>query len=167
MDILTLTSQYMYIFMLGRSNAIILGHSFQHLRHFRFWRPFWIFRFQPFFDRKLRSKSVNDAYFRSQEVKTYQIGYFTWKNSFICKKWHFGGHFVLFDPVFLPEVDNVESWTTIPNLVMKNTTHIPNYKKIGLKLWPWQCYRFSDKYGGRDVINYVNELKHKRAPLDI
>ena len=113
------------------------------------------------------TKCVNDAYFRFQEVKIYQIGYFTWKNSFICKKWHFGGHFVFFDPVFLPEVDNVESWTTIPNLVMRNTTHIPNYKKIGLKLWSWQCPRFYDKYGGHDVINYVNELKLKRTQLDI
>ena len=162
-----LTSQYMYIFMLGRSNAIILGYSFQHSRHFRFWRPFWIFRFQSFFDRKLLSKCVNDAYFRSQEVKIYQIGYFSWKNSFICKKWHFGGHFVFFDPLFLPEVDDVESWVTIPNLVMSNTTHIPNYKKIGSKLWPWQCSRFFVKSGSRDVINYVNELKLKRTQLDI
>ena len=50
---------------------------------------------------------------------------------------------------------------------MKNTTHIPNYKKIGLKLWSWQCHRFFDKYGGHDVINYVNELKLKRTQLDI
>ena len=113
------------------------------------------------------TKCVNDAYFRFQEVKIYQIGYFTCKNSFICKKWHFGGHFVFFDPVFLPEVGNVESWTSIPNLVMKNTTHIPNYKKIGWKLWSWQCHRFYDKYGGHDVINYVNKLKLKRTQLDI
>ena len=26
---------------------------------------------------------------------------------------------------------------------------------------------FFDKYGGRDVINYANELKHKGAQLDI
>ena len=44
---------------------------------------------------------------------------------------------------------------------------MPNFKKIGSKLWPWQCPRFSDQYGGRDVINYVNELKHKRAQLDL
>ena len=98
MDILTLTSQYMYIFMLGRSNAIILGHSFQHLRHFRFWRPFWIFRFQSFIDQKLLSKCAHDAYFRSQEVKTYQIGYLTWKNSFICKKMTFWRPFCTFWP---------------------------------------------------------------------
>ena len=79
----------------------------------------------------------------------------------------FGGHFVFFDPVFLPEVDNVDSWNTIPNLVMSNTTHISNYKKIESKLWSWQCPRFYDKNGGHDVSNYVNELKLKRTPLDI
>ena len=50
---------------------------------------------------------------------------------------------------------------------MKNTTHLPNYKKIGSKLWSWQCARFYDKYGVHDVINYVNELKLKRTQLDI
>ena len=50
---------------------------------------------------------------------------------------------------------------------MKNTTRIPNYKKIRLKLCSLQCARFYDKYGGHDVINYVNELKLKRAQLDI
>ena len=50
---------------------------------------------------------------------------------------------------------------------MSNTTHIPNYKEIGSKLRPWQCSHFFDKYGGRDVINYVNELKLKRTQLDI
>ena len=75
--------------------------------------------------------------------------------------------FCIFDPVFLPEVDNVESWTTIPNRIMSNTTHIPNFKKIGSKLRPWQCPRISGKYGGCDVINYVNELKLKRTQLDI
>ena len=50
---------------------------------------------------------------------------------------------------------------------MKNITHIPSYKKIGSKLWSWQCSRFSDKYGGHDVINYVNELKLRRTQLDI
>ena len=28
-------------------------------------------------------------------------------------------------------------------------------------------HSFFGKYGGRDVINYANELKHKRAPQDI
>ena len=39
------------------------------LRYFRFRRPFWIFRFKPFFDRKLGFKGTNDAYIRDQEVK--------------------------------------------------------------------------------------------------
>ena len=38
MEVLTSTSHYMYIFMLVRSNAIILGYTFQLLHHFRFWR---------------------------------------------------------------------------------------------------------------------------------
>ena len=163
MDILTLTSHYMNVFMLRRSNALILSYSFQLLHHFRFWRPFWIFRFQSFFDRKLLSKCANDAYFRSQEVKTYQIGYLTWKNSFICKKRYFRRPFCIFYPLVLPEVDNIVNWVTIPNLVMRNTTHIPNYKKIGSKLWPWQCSHFFVKDGGRDVIGYVNELKLERT----
>ena len=50
---------------------------------------------------------------------------------------------------------------------MSNTTHIPNFKKIGSKLRPWQCSRVSGKYGSCDVINYVNELKLKRTQLDI
>ena len=50
---------------------------------------------------------------------------------------------------------------------MRNTNHILNYKKIGLKLWSSQCSHFYDKYGGHDVINYVNELKLKRTQLDI
>ena len=75
--------------------------------------------------------------------------------------------FCIFYPIFLPEVDDIESWVSIQNLVVSNTTLIPNYKKIWLKLWPWQCPRFFDKYGGRDVINYVNELKLKRTQLDI
>ena len=140
---------------------------FQLLHQFRLHDYFEFFNFNRFFYPELLFKCVNDSYFRFQEVKIYQIDYFTWKNGFICKKWYFGGHFAFFDPGFLPEVDDVENWVTIPNLVMKNTTHIPNYKNIGLKLWSWQCARFHEKYGGHDVINYVNELKHKRAPLDI
>jgi len=65
MDFLASTSHDMYIFKLERSNAIILSYSFHLLRHFRFCRPFWIFQIQPVFDRKLRFKYVNDAYFRS------------------------------------------------------------------------------------------------------
>ena len=38
---------------------------------------------------------------------------------------------IFFCPLFLLEVDDIESLVTIPNLVMSNTTHIPNYKKIG------------------------------------
>ena len=75
--------------------------------------------------------------------------------------------FCIFLPLFLPEVDNVENWVTILNLVMRNTTYIPNYKKIGSKLWPWQCSRFFDKYGGRDVNTHVNELKLEHTQLDI
>ena len=114
---------------------------------------FDFFLFKPFFYQKWLSKCTNDAYFRSQEVKTHQIGYFIWKNSFNCKEWHFGGHFVFYYPIFLPEVDDLENWAAIPNLVMSNTTYIPNFKKIGLKLWLWQCAWVFDKNGGRDVIN--------------
>ena len=113
----------MNVFMLRRSNALILSYSFQLLHHFRFWRPFWIFRFQSFFDRKLLSKCANDAYFCSQEVKTYQIGYLTWKNSFICKKRYFRRPFCIFYPLVLPEVDNIANWVTIPNLNEEYYSH--------------------------------------------
>ena len=46
-----------------------------------------------------------------------------------------------------------------------NTTQISNFKSVGSKLW--QCSRFLVKGGGRDVIDYVNELKLKRTQLDI
>ena len=78
----------MHIFMLRGSTAIIWSYLFKLFNLFRFRRPFWIFRFLPFFDRKLLSKCVIDAYFRSQKVKTYQIDYFAWKISLFCK-WSF------------------------------------------------------------------------------
>ena len=49
---------------------------------------------------------------------------------------------------------------------MHFTTHIINFKKIGSKLWPWQCPRARIQNGRRDVIKYANELKMKRAQLD-
>ena len=73
------------------------------------------------------------------------------------KRKPFGGQFYFYD-IFIQIVDNVERWVT--NLVMKNSTHRPNNKKTTLKLFLWQ-------YGGRDVINCVNERKHKRAQLDL
>jgi len=124
---------------------------------------FEIFNFNRFFHWKLLTKCVNDAYFCFQEVKIYQIGYFEWKKKLQLPKMTSWRPFCIFDPVLLPEVDNVESWTTIPNLVMRNTTYIPNYKKIGSKLWPWQCSGSYNKYGVCDVINYVTELKLKRT----
>jgi len=72
-----------------------------------------------------------------------------------------------FQPPIWQEVDDAESWITIPNRVMSAGTHMPNFMKIGSKLWPWQCTCIYNKYGGRDVIYYVNEPKHKRAQLDL
>ena len=84
-------------------------------------------------------------------------------------RFEFGNQFLCFDPIFLPEVDEIENWATIQNLVglMRNTTHIPSFKKIGPKLWPWQCYRFFLQYGGRKVIKHFDELKLKRTQVDI
>ena len=48
---------------------------------------------------------------------------------------------------FFCRVLYVESWTTIQNLVVRNTTQIPNLKKIGGKLSLWQCSRFFIKDG--------------------
>ena len=67
----------------------------------------------------------------------------------------------VFQPSFLPEDDDVNCWNAIPYLVNRYRYCISNFKKIGWKLWPWQCYRFFVQYGGRDVINYDNELKYK------
>ena len=50
---------------------------------------------------------------------------------------------------------------------MNLATCIMNFKKIGSKLWPWQCYRARIQNGCRDVINYANEPKLKRTPLDL
>ena len=61
-----------------------------------------------------------------------------------------------FQPSFWPEVDNVESWITIPDWAIRCSTLIHILKKIGSNLWPWQRYHFFNKYGGRNVINYVN-----------
>ena len=49
---------------------------------------------------------------------------------------------------------------------MHFATQIINFKKIGSKLWPWQCPRARIQNGRRDVIKYANELKMKRAQLD-
>ena len=49
---------------------------------------------------------------------------------------------------------------------MRFATQIINFKKIGSKLWPWQCPRARIQNGRRDVIKYANELKMKRAQLD-
>ena len=38
---------------------------------------------------------------------------------------------MFFDPIILPEFDDVENLVTIPYLVMSNTTHKPNFKEIG------------------------------------
>ena len=72
-----------------------------------------------------------------------------------------------FQPSIWPEVDDEESWDTIPYRVMSPGTQMSNFKNIGSKLWPWQCTLFTDQYGGHDVINYVNEPKHERAQLDL
>ena len=50
---------------------------------------------------------------------------------------------------------------------MNLATYIMNFKKIGSKLWPWQCPRGRIQNGCRDVINYANESKLKRTPLDL
>ena len=44
----------------------------------------------------------------------------------------------IFEALLLLEVDDVDSWVTIPALAMSNTTHRPNYKKIGSKLCPFK-----------------------------
>ena len=44
-------------------------------------------------------------------------------------------------------------------------TDIPNFKKIGSKLWPRQGTCVSDQDGGRDVINYDNEFKREQLHL--
>ena len=44
---------------------------------------------------------------------------------------------------------------------------MPNFMEIGLKLWSKQHYHSFDQDGGRDIIIYANELKHKRAQLDL
>ena len=61
------------------------------------------------------------------------------------------------------EDDDVNCWNAIPYLVNRYKYYIQNLKKIGWKLSPWQCYRFFVQYGGRDVINYDNELKGIRS----
>ena len=64
------------------------------------------------FDRKLLSKCGNDAYFCTEEAKTYHIGYFTRKIvKFAHRKCYFGGHFVFFDPVHLLELSNEEYYS--------------------------------------------------------
>ena len=75
-------------------------------------------RIQTIFDRKLGFKGTNGAYIRDQEVKIYKIRHFVWNFSQICKKSEFWRPYWIFDPPFWPEVDNVENWNSIPNLVM-------------------------------------------------
>ena len=66
-----------------------------------------------------------------------------------------------------PEVDDVKCWITIPNLKKRNrpTAHILNFVKIGSNVRPWQCQRLFErkKVESRDVIHYINELKHKQS----
>ena len=47
----------------------------------------------------------------------------------------------VFQLPFSPEVDDVEYWNEIANLVTTQFPQISNFKKIGSKLWPWQCHR--------------------------
>ena len=90
---------------------------------------FEFFYFNIFFYQNLLAKCVYDAYSSSKEVKTYKMDYFTWNNSLFAKIL-FLRQFFIFDPIFLQEFGKVESWVTIPNLVMRNDTYIPNLKKI-------------------------------------
>ena len=60
---------------------------------------------------------------------------------------NFGGHFEkkrIFTPPFWIEVDDVECWNSIPNLVFSTATYLQSFKKIEAKLRPWQCARFFD-----------------------
>ena len=123
-------------------------------------------RIQTIFDRKLGFKGTNRVYIRDQEVKIYQIRHFVWNLSKICTKSKFWRPYWIFYQPFWPEVDDVESLNSIPSLVMILATYIMNFKKIGSKLWPWQCHRARIQNGCRDVINYANEPKLKRTPLD-
>ena len=64
-----------------------------------------------------------------------------------------------------PTVISTRSWwrrtlNYIPNLVKRNTTHIPNSMKIGLKLWPSQCSRFIIKDGGLIMLMRRNSNEH-------
>ena len=59
------------------------------------------------------TKCVNDAYFRFQEVKIYQIGYFTRKIASFAKIRYFGRHFVFWPPI--------STGSCFPNVLM---THI-------------------------------------------
>ena len=60
------------------------------------------------------------------------------------------------------------SWwrrTLICNPKPSNPRRYPHtkFQENKPKLWPWQCHRFIYQDGRRDVINYVNEPKHKRS----
>ena len=75
MDILTSTSQYMYIFMLAKSNAIKLVYSFQLLQHFRFWRPYWIFEENGYFMAILTLTSHYMYIFMLERSNAMKLGY--------------------------------------------------------------------------------------------
>ena len=92
------------------------------------------------------------------------------KKKLICKKkmlFWLPFSFFFFNPLFLPEVNDVESWVTISNAVMSKTTHIPiqiednQIKNVAVTVLP-----FFDYYGGLDVINYNNELNHLFSRLE-
>jgi len=120
------------------------------------------------FNRKLLSKCVYDAYFRSQEIKTNQISYFTRKIPSFAKNEIYGGHFVFFTP---PPI-STGSW--LDRKVIYNPK--PSYEEYyshtkfqenRIKTVTMTALLFFVKDGGCDVINYVNELKLKRTQLDI
>ena len=122
--------------------------------------------FAPFFP----TVKLTPAIFkRSFLVKYTKYAYIHAQRVEISKNQHFVFGFTsflfltVFQPSFWQEVDDAERWITIPNRVMSAGTHMPNFMKIGSKLWPWQCACIYNKYGGRDVINYANEPNQSQS----
>ena len=116
-------------------------------------------KFWPLFLTEITVKSTNHEDIRDQQAKIYKNPCFVF--DFTSLDFLTG-----FPTVILTGVDDVESWNAIRNLAMRLSTQIINFKKIGSKLWPWECAPGEWIFGRCDVIKYANELNHKRAQLD-
>ena len=93
------------------------------------------FSFNRYFVTEITVKTTNHAHTCDQQVKIYKNPWFNF--DFTSLEFLTG----FFQLPFWPEVDDLENWNEIANLALTQFPQIFNLKKIGSKLWPWECAR--------------------------